>query len=302
VCFISNHSWLWYPSFVVMRERLLSRFDRIWIDNLNGSKFETGKVAPDGSPDPSVFSTEANPEGIQVGTAIALMVKRGGRAKPRARYRDLWGQRKRRELLASLDAADFDALYTEAAPTAENRYSFRIASDGGSYHSWPSLVELSAAEPFSGLLEMRLGSLMSHDRGTLEVRMRRYLDPSVPFHDLRKEGIGPVVDMSDFKAEVHRADWLAAESFDLKSIKRIMFMPFDARWCYFTNHRPIWNRSRPELERLTRFKNGFVVTRLRSRRPEEGLPLLWTPLLSNYHLLDPNAHPLPVLLEEAVAQ
>lgn len=77
VCYISNHSWLWYPSFVVMRERLLGSFDRIWIDNLNGSKFETGKVAPDGSPDPSVFSTEANREGIQVGTAIALMVKRG---------------------------------------------------------------------------------------------------------------------------------------------------------------------------------------------------------------------------------
>ena len=71
VCFISNHSWLWYPSYVVMRKRLLGEFDRIWVDNLNGSKFETGKVAPDGSPDPSVFSTEANREGIQVGTAIA---------------------------------------------------------------------------------------------------------------------------------------------------------------------------------------------------------------------------------------
>jgi predicted helicase len=77
VCFISNHSWLWYPSFVVMRKRLLEEFDRIWIDNLNGSKFETGKVAPDGTPDPSVFSTDASREGIQVGTAVSLLVKRG---------------------------------------------------------------------------------------------------------------------------------------------------------------------------------------------------------------------------------
>jgi hypothetical protein len=77
VCFISNHSWLWYPSYVVMRKRLVAEFDRIWIDNLNGSKFETGKVAPDGRPDPSVFSTEANREGIQVGTAVALLVKHG---------------------------------------------------------------------------------------------------------------------------------------------------------------------------------------------------------------------------------
>ena len=56
-----------------MRKRLLDEFDRIWVDNLNGSKFETGKVAPDGSPDRSVFSTEANREGIQVGTAVALL-------------------------------------------------------------------------------------------------------------------------------------------------------------------------------------------------------------------------------------
>ena len=29
----------------------------IRIDNLNGDKYRTGKVAPDGSPDPSIFST-----------------------------------------------------------------------------------------------------------------------------------------------------------------------------------------------------------------------------------------------------
>lgn len=79
VCFISNHSWLWYPSYVVMRKRLLSEVDRIWVDNLNGSKFETGKVAPDGTPDPSVFSTESNREGIQVGTAVTLLVKHGSK-------------------------------------------------------------------------------------------------------------------------------------------------------------------------------------------------------------------------------
>src|SRR5271157_703187 len=99
VCFISNHSWLWYPSYVVMRKRLLSEFDRIWVDNLNGSKFETGKIAPDGSSDPSVFSTESNREGIQVGTAVALLAKRDGTAAGgQVLYRDLWGITKREAL------------------------------------------------------------------------------------------------------------------------------------------------------------------------------------------------------------
>ena len=59
-----------------MRERYLEAFDDIWIDCLNGDKFATGKVTPTGEPDPSIFSTEWNREGIQVGTAIGLFVKR----------------------------------------------------------------------------------------------------------------------------------------------------------------------------------------------------------------------------------
>ena len=76
VCFISNYSWLSYGSFVVMRERLLSEFDSIWIDNLNGDSRETGKLTPDGDPDPSVFSTPMNREGIRVGTCITTLVRR----------------------------------------------------------------------------------------------------------------------------------------------------------------------------------------------------------------------------------
>ena len=76
VCFISNYSWLDRLSFTGMRERYLEAFDVIRIDCLNGDSRETGKVAPDGSPDPSIFSTESDPVGIRVGTAIATLVRR----------------------------------------------------------------------------------------------------------------------------------------------------------------------------------------------------------------------------------
>jgi SAM-dependent methyltransferase len=78
ICFISNFSWLAGASFVVMRKRLLDSFDAIWIDNLNGDSRETGKVTPEGLPDPSAFSTPFSKEGIRVGTAIATLVKRRG--------------------------------------------------------------------------------------------------------------------------------------------------------------------------------------------------------------------------------
>ena len=72
VCFISNFSYLSDPSFVVMRERFLREFDALWFDCLNGDSRETGKLTPEGKPDPSVFSTESNREGIRVGTTIGL--------------------------------------------------------------------------------------------------------------------------------------------------------------------------------------------------------------------------------------
>jgi REP element-mobilizing transposase RayT len=78
VCLISNYSWLDGLSFTGMRERYLEAFDRIWIDCLNGDKYKTGKLTPEGLPDPSIFSTESNREGIQVGTAIALLVRNAG--------------------------------------------------------------------------------------------------------------------------------------------------------------------------------------------------------------------------------
>jgi hypothetical protein len=127
ICFISNYSWLSYSSFVVMRERLLSEFDTIWIDNLNGDSRETGKLTPTGDPDPSVFSTEINREGIRVGTCTATLVRRVPHNAPAAHYRAFWGVNKRAELLASLDAAgeEFTSSYVPLVPTPENRFLLR---------------------------------------------------------------------------------------------------------------------------------------------------------------------------------
>ena len=76
VCFISNYSWLDGLSHPAMRERYIDAFDVITIDNLNGDRYKTGKRTPDGAPDPSIFSTDFNREGIQVGTAIATLIRR----------------------------------------------------------------------------------------------------------------------------------------------------------------------------------------------------------------------------------
>ena len=99
VCFISNYSWMDKPSFTGMRERYLDAFDTIRIDCLNGDKYKTGKLTPDGSPDPSIFSTKGDPVGIQVGTAITTLVRKANHSPAETvGLRHLWGRGKLADL------------------------------------------------------------------------------------------------------------------------------------------------------------------------------------------------------------
>jgi hypothetical protein len=50
VSFISNSSYLTGRSHPLMRKSLLSNFHKVWIDNLNGDKYRTGKLIPAGLP------------------------------------------------------------------------------------------------------------------------------------------------------------------------------------------------------------------------------------------------------------
>jgi predicted helicase len=73
VSFISNSSYLTGRSHPIMRKSLLSNFHKVWIDNLNGDKYKTGKLIPiglsnAGSADQSAFSTEMDARGIQPGS------------------------------------------------------------------------------------------------------------------------------------------------------------------------------------------------------------------------------------------
>ena len=142
VCFISNYSWLDGLSFTGMRERFLREFDAIRIDSLNGDKYRTGKVAPDGSPDPSIFSTLSDPVGIQVGTAIATLVRKSEHEPAdTVGFRHLWGQAKREEL-AETAQAEPGTLYNEVSPVLQLGLPFAPITASSDWYDCPSLPEL----------------------------------------------------------------------------------------------------------------------------------------------------------------
>ena len=183
VCFISNYSWLDRLSFTGMRERYLEAFDVIRIDCLNGDSRKTGKVAPDGSPDPSIFSTEGDPVGIQVGTAIATLVRKPDHEPAEAiAFRHLWGQAKPAELIATAEAEP-DTLYSEVAPLLQLGLPFAETAVSPDWFNWPALPDLFPVS-FPGVKTSRDGFLVDTDLERLRVRVGEYFDLALSHEEI----------------------------------------------------------------------------------------------------------------------
>jgi hypothetical protein len=297
VSFISNFSYLSDPSFVVMRQRFLAEFDKMWLDCMNGDSRETGKLTPEGNPDPSVFSTDYNREGIRVGTAVCVIVCKPKRQKKlKVRFRHFWGASKRADLLDSLKVKNIDATYTLAEPKPENRLSYRPENVSAAYKMWPAVVSLCALKPISGLQEMRKGSLMDMVRNDLIARIQVFFDASIDWATFVRSAGGLALNAGRFDAEGCRAKLLKADRFSPTNVRRYSLYPFDNRWCYHTNLRPLWNEPRPEVTAQSWPGNRFFITRAFSERPHEWTVMTATRLLPDYHLLRPNAVAIPVML------
>lgn len=302
VCFISNSSYLDDPSFVVMRQRFLREFTSLWFDNLNGDSRETGKLTPDGQPDPSVFSTKYHPVGIRVGTAIGLMVRRADNAPGGpVRYREYWGVNKRRDLLDSLGVRDLNAQYEPVKPTRENRHSLRPSKTTKAYESWPGLPELCALPPMNGLMEKRGGALFDIDRASLELRIRTYYDVKLGWEDVAQTVGGLAQDAAGFDARKTRAKVISSESYDPDHLRRYVVRPFDHQWAYYSPTPPLWNRHRPDLWAQCWAGNAFLVSRVHAARDPEGPPFYFVRGFFEDHLLIPDASAFPVRVDRVAA-
>ena len=300
VSFISNFSYLSDPSFVVMRQRFLGEFDRLWFDCMNGDSRETGKLTPEGKSDPSVFSTEQNREGIRVGTAICVVVRKEKREKePAVRFRQFWGVSKRQDLLASLAAKDVDAAYAPAAPCKENRHSFRPEDVSAAFNTWPRVPDLSAGH-YNGPVERRAGALISIERDPLKARMKSYFDATVSNDEIGAIYSSLMMTGNRIVGPEARKKILSEHSFNASAIVKYPFKVFDLRWSYLENLRPLFSEPSPELLSHRMKGNGFFITRDTADKTPEGPPFYYSPFVCDYDCISGHARHFPVLLAPTV--
>ena len=244
VCFISNYSWLDGLSFTGMREGYLEAFDAIRIDCLNGDRYKTGKTAPDGKPDPSIFSTPGDPVGIQVGTAITTLVRKADHAPAEAvRFRHLWGQAKREGLVDSAESGP-DEIYDAFEPSQSLGLPFTEVAVDRSWSEWPSLPELFPAS-YPGVQTGRDIFLIDTDIGRLRSRIADYFDPDLDHEDIAHRYPRVMMDTGRFDARSVRDTLLKRGGPNERGFVRYAYRPFDIRWIYWESETKLLREKSP---------------------------------------------------------
>ena len=268
VCFISNYSWLDGLSFTGMRESYLEAFDAIRIDCLNGDKYKTGKTTPDGNPDPSIFSTFSDPVSIQVGAAIATLIRKADHLPAKTvGFRHLWGQGKLAELAETAEVEPA-ALYSTVEPVLTLGLPFEELTVNPLWSHWPSLLDLFP-RAFPGVQTKRDAFLIDIDLYKLQERIAHYFDPSWNHEAVESEHPSAMKNSSGFvvsDARLVRNTFLAQGGPVDTNFIRHNYRPFDTRWLYWEAGHGLLGRPVPSYQPHVFENNFWLVAQHKPRR------------------------------------
>ena len=300
VCFISNYSWLDGLSFAGMRERYLDAFDAIRIDSLNGDKYKTGKVAPDGSPDPSIFSTEGDPVGIQVGTAIATLVRKAEHAPAgEVSFRHLWGQTKRTELTETAEGEP-RALYERIRPALPLGLPFMHMAVSECWFDWPALPELFPVS-FPGVHTGRDRLLLDIDGERLRGRIANYFDPDWSHEKVERRYPAAMRNSSAFRvsdARKVRDALLARGGPSKEGFVRLTYRPFDNRWLYWEADRRLLTAPAPDYLPHVFEGNVWLSSAQHLRKGASEPQTCIAKHVGSFHLIERGAAMFPAWLRD----
>jgi len=290
VCFISNNAWLDGLSHVSMRKKYIDTFQSLYIDNLNGDKYRTGKNTPQGLPDPSAFSTPQNREGIQVGTAISTLVRTtSAHTQAEIRLRDLWGAGKLAQLQRE-SRSEAEPEYNGLSPAKALGNPFARRTYSAAYTGWPRLPEL-LPHSSPGIQTGRDNLLTDIERERLERRMSDYLDRAVSDEDVEILAPGTMSDSNRFHAKEVR-EGLQAKGFRPWQVFQLAYRPFDTRWLYWEPTTKLLDEKREEY--MGRYRSDIPVMVLAQMNRKAFDPPGITYQLANRHLIERGANVFPL--------
>ena len=296
VCFISNYSWLDGLSFTGMRERYLEVFDAVRIDCLNGDVRKGGKT-PDGEPDGSVFTVGGQSVGIQVGTAIATLVrKKNHKPVGAVDLRHLWGpaQAKREELLTTAEARP-EQVTTQLVPSLPLGLPFVQTAVSDNWFDWPSLPELFP-KSFPGVKTSRDGFLVDVDLDRLRARVADYFNPALSHEDIARRYPAVMKTTARFDARAVRDVLLKRGGPNEAGFIRFTYRPFDNRWLYWEIDSGLLDRPRVDYWPHVVEGNLWLSAAQHLRKGADEAQTYFTQYIGSLHLIERGANFFPAYL------
>ena len=296
VCFISNYSWLDGRSFAGMRERYLEAFDEIRIDCLNGDVRKGGQT-PSGAPDPSVFTVAGQSVGIQVGTAIATLVRKSDHAPTgKIGFRHLWGTAKREELTETAEA-DPDTLYEPLEPLLQLGLPFAPTSIDPDWFEWPALPELFPVQ-FSGVNTNRDAFVVGIDLTLLKSRIADYFNPELSHEAIARLHPAAMQTRARYNPRAVRDVLLNRGGPNEAGFIRYAYRPFDTRWLYWEADTKLLNEKRPDY-RPHVFDGNIWLSAVPHLRKDATQPQACiTQQMACLHLIERGANMFPAYLRD----
>ena len=209
------------------------------------------------------------------------------------RFRELWGQTKREDLLASLGKLS-PRLYDKLTPERALGLPFRMLGTDMGYLGWPVLTDIFPVS-FPGVQTGRDDLVVDIDRKRLVKRMTAYFDPKVSHEEMRAIISRSMADSARFRAidvreELQKRGLLAMNFF------RFAYRPFDARWLYWEPTTKLLDEKRSEYVAHV-FASNLWFAAVQQNRKEFNPPYV-TGQLGCRHIIERGANLFPLLFRE----
>jgi predicted helicase len=249
VAFVTNHSYLYNPSFQGMRYSLQKSFDEIYILDLHGN-CQKNEKCPDGSKDENVFD-------MRQGACISLFIKKKKQGEARRVFHaDLWGLRENKfRQLRKNDITTIQWKIISPEPSSY-RYTPTVKRKFDLYRYFYKVTDIFP--------EYSSGIVAGRDKLTLGKTRDEVYTTVLNFSRLDAEQARIHFDLGedtrDWQVKMAQQDLLKS-GLDPKKIIPILYRPFDIRYTYYTGiSRGFLCMPRPAIMRHLLRKNLCLIT------------------------------------------
>lgn len=240
VAFITNHSYLFNPTFRAMRESLSRTFDEILVLDLGGNVKQLDTA------NENVFP-------IKMGVAISFMIRATGSAGCTIRHAEIRGTRQ--EKLTALKETELGEMPWLDVPPSGTFHLFTPHDTDlrEEFYSFPSLFDIFTQSTI-GFVTSRDAFAIGFSRDEVMARIGALRSGKVSDQALREN-----YRVGDLDIDLARRSLQEDPNWE-DGIREILYRPFDRRWTYYS--RTIMERPRlPFMENLMRENIALAIGR-----------------------------------------